>query len=187
MVMMVAAAGADPLTDPGGSSTSRTRNGIVLGRHGPGLGELRDAHAGVLNRIDGGGIGIGGGNQLDVQDSVVDLDVDGPGRDVGSIRRLEDWARRSTTTPLKRVPSALKSVSLMVVRGGVASSFELSARRTVRTHSSHDLKRNILTSRQTRGFRLQVTHGLGVRSADARALPARVNFQRGKDFGREEF
>ena len=30
MVMMVAAAGADPLTDPGASSTSRTRKGIVL-------------------------------------------------------------------------------------------------------------------------------------------------------------
>src|SRR5580700_5632544 len=43
------------------------------------------------------------------------------------------------TTPLKSVPSALKSVSLMVVRGGVAASFELSAR----THSRHNRRRNI--------------------------------------------
>src|SRR5277367_3440380 len=49
-----------------------------------------------------------------------------------------------TTTPLKRDPSALKSVSLMVVRGGVAPSFELGVRvHSTRTHSRHNRRRNI--------------------------------------------
>src|SRR5665213_3866264 len=90
-----------------------------------------------------------------------------------------------TTTPLNKVPSALKSVSLMVVRGGVAPSFELGSKvHSTRTHSRHNRRRNIRPPGKPRipapGYS---------RPARARKLtfaPSRVNFRRGKDFGREE-
>src|SRR5277367_3611160 len=90
-----------------------------------------------------------------------------------------------TTTPLKNVPSALKSVSLTVVRGGVAPSFELSARlHRTKTHSRHNRKRNIRPPGKPRNpapaySRLRRSRGL------TRVL-GRANFQRGKDFGWEE-
>ena len=73
----------------------------------------------------------------------------------------------------------------MVVRGGVAPNFELSAPLQSRaTHSNRGLKRNILPPGL--GFRLQVTHGFPWHAADGQRL-RRINFQARKDFGREEF
>ena len=93
---------------------------------------------------------------------------------------------------MKNVPSALKSVSLIVVRGGVAPSFELSAIAQT-THSNHGLKRNILPPGFPRshalhkdGFRLQITHGFRGRQRPGEPLEA-INVQAGKDFGRKEF
>ncbi len=94
-----------------------------------------------------------------------------------------------TTTPLKNVPSALKSVSLMVVRGGVAPSFELSAKvHSTRTHSrprsetEHSASRHIPC--MDSGFRVLMDSR---RHEADRAPLERINFRRGKDFGREEF
>src|SRR3984893_3249548 len=72
-----------------------------------------------------------------------------------------------TTTPLKRVPSALKSVSLMVVRGGVAPSLDLSAR----THSRHDRKRNIRPPQiPASGYSRKLWDRCGWRFAEANQL-----------------
>src|ERR1700689_2182920 len=86
-----------------------------------------------------------------------------------------------TTTPLKNVPSALKSVSLIVVRGGVAPNFEPSAR----THSRYGSRRNIQPPGKSR---IPAPGYSGLTStkqpSDARKP---INFRPGKDFGRRNF